>query len=244
MASDYKNRMGGEGNPNWKNVFKICETCGNNFKTYQPTSKFCSQSCAGRSDKNIEKLKSICHIPRQKKIKKKKYVKVKVQQKRGPKPRPLTPNRICEHCNKPYHSYNKTRKYCSVKCSHDDGTPQRAGDVNVLSMKKYGAKKDANHNVISTYLEYRGCFVKDLSGAGCGVPDLIVWVKTEWVLVEIKNTKTGYGKRGLNKRQKEWATNWKGGKVYMVTSTKEAELLATQQYDKLKSFPLDEPQKD
>lgn len=239
MSSDYKNRMRGENNPNWKDISKPCTICGNLFVSYMKTSKYCSQKCAGLSEQNIKKLKVICNYQRPIRILKEKILVVKIKQKTGPKPKPLSPNKVCEHCNNPYHAYNKNRKYCSVKCSHDSGTPQRAGDANVLSMKKYGAKKDANHNIISTYLEYRGCFVKDLSGAGCGVPDMIVWVKTEWVLVEIKNMKTGYGKRGLNKRQKEWAANWKGGKVYLVTSTEDAELLATRQFDKLKSFPTD-----
>lgn len=239
MASDYKTRLWGENNPNWKNAFRVCNTCGNSFQSYNKTSKYCSRKCAGLSDANIQKLKVICKIVKPKKEKKTKITKVKVKHKPGPKRKPLKPNRVCEYCNKPYHSYNKGRKYCSVKCSHDSGTPQRAGNANVISMKRYGAKKDANHNSISEYLEWRGCFVRDLSGAGFGVPDMLVWVRTEWVLVEIKNTKTGYGKRGLNKNQKQWASNWKGGRVYVVTSIDDAELLATKQYDKLKSFPED-----
>lgn len=259
MSSDYKTRMRGENNPNFRNISKTCGGCGNAFKSYNKASKYCSRECAGNSEQNIKKLKTISRIlrkPRKRKDKgfkqcvicekQFKIINSKTQSCSREcrnklhsvrKIRELVPNRVCEHCEKPYHSYTKTRKFCSVKCSLDSGTPQRAGNANVESMKKYGAKKDANHNAIAEYLESKGCFVRDLSGLGFGTPDMLVWVKTAWILVEIKNKKTGYGRRGLNKKQKDWANNWRGGKVYIVCSIEDAELLINQHFDKLECFP-------
>lgn len=107
-----------------------------------------------------------------------------------------------------------------------------------MAKSKYGAKKDANHNevfaVISTFTA-----VKDLSNAGCGVPDGIAWVNDGWHLFDVKNPKTGYGKRGLNPRQKKWAEDWRGGPVYLIYNTDEAMKFAKGDFTGLKKFPED-----
>ena len=87
---------------------------------------------------------------------------------------------------------------------------------------KYGAKKDANHKEIANALTAVGVPVYDLSGAGCGIPDCLVWVWDSWQLVEIKNTKTAYGKRGLNPIQKKWLTHWRGGPVHILKTVEQA----------------------
>lgn len=101
-------------------------------------------------------------------------------------------------------------------------------------MMKYGAKKDANHKEIVQILQLNGAEVYDLSAAGNGIPDLLVWVKTSWQLVEVKNLKTSYGKRGLNHHQKRWIGQWKGGPVYILTDIHEAARFARGNFEGIK----------
>lgn len=100
-------------------------------------------------------------------------------------------------------------------------------------MKKYGAKKDANHGELMKVLK-QFCAVHDLSHAGFGVPDGVAYVQGHWHLFDIKNLKTSYGRRGLNKRQKEWVADWRGGPVYLIHDEQEAMLLAKGHFDRLK----------
>lgn len=86
---------------------------------------------------------------------------------------------------------------------------------------KYGPKKDANHNEIFEELR-KHCAVYDLSTAGRGLPDGIAWIQAAWHLFDVKNPKTGYGKRGLNEVQKKWIQQWKGGPVYLIYTEDEA----------------------
>jgi hypothetical protein len=62
----------------------------------------------------------------------------------------------------------------------------------------------------------------DLSAVGGGVPDGIAWIKSMWQFVEIKNPKTAYGRRGLNKIQKKWINQWQGGDVYIIRTIDDA----------------------
>ena len=88
---------------------------------------------------------------------------------------------------------------------------------------KYGVKKDANHNEVVDALKKAGAYVLDMSHVGRGFPDLIVGFQSETILMEIKNSKTSYGKKGLNKNQIKWKENWLGG-VYCVVDSPEAAL--------------------
>lgn len=102
-----------------------------------------------------------------------------------------------------------------------------------MATKKYGAKKDANHKEIFDIIS-KFTAAKDLSPMGCGVPDGIAWVNDGWQLFDVKNPKTGYGKRGLNNRQKKWADDWRGGPVYLIYTVEEAEQFARGNLDGLK----------
>jgi len=73
------------------------------------------------------------------------------------------------------------------------------------------------------------CHVIDLSLLGDGKPDILVWCRTRYILVEIKNPKTGYGRKGLNKNQKSWAEEWMGGPVYVVSNREHVISLVTGQ---------------
>jgi hypothetical protein len=103
-------------------------------------------------------------------------------------------------------------------------------------VKKYGAKKDANHKEIFSVLK-KLIPIHDLSVAGFGVPDGIGWVDGGWHLFDVKNPNTGYGRRGLNKRQKEWADDWRGGPVYLLYNQEDAVNFAQGNFGELKRFP-------
>lgn len=135
-------------------------------------------------------------------------------------------------------SPSQARQFCSYGCFIDSGGAQRAGEAAVIAMKKYGAKKDANHNDIFDTIRVFTA-VHDLSAAGFGVPDGLAWVKTGWHLFDVKNPKTGYGRRGLNPRQKKWTKDWRGGPVFLIYTVDEAERFAKGYFDGLKRFPED-----
>lgn len=132
--------------------------------------------------------------------------------------------RVCCGCGSAYSSYSKARKFCSHACYQKSGTMRGR------------AKKDANHNEIVAALEKCGATVRDLSHASNGVPDLLVWVREQWHLVEVKNPETGYGKRGLNERQKKWATDWRGGPVFILRTVDEAIAFARGKLDDIQTI--------
>jgi hypothetical protein len=101
---------------------------------------------------------------------------------------------------------------------------------------KYGNKKDANHAVIIQAFEKFGCPVLDLSSMGCGVPDLLISCRSELHLVDIKNLQTGYGRKGLNKRQQKWALEWQGGPVYLIHSIEEVADFVAGRLEKIVKF--------
>lgn len=88
------------------------------------------------------------------------------------------------------------------------------------AIMKYGTKKDANHHEVVDALKKAGAYVIDMSHVGCGFPDLIVGFQGKTMLMEIKNLKTAYGKKGLNKNQLKWREQWTGG-TYCVVSCPE-----------------------
>lgn len=144
---------------------------------------------------------------------------------------------VCPACGTAFvFSKSSNRKYCSYPCFVADGGPLEAGYAARRAMKKYGAKKDANHKEVMAALKSL-VPVHDLSAAGCGVPDGIAWVNDGWQLFDIKNPKTGYGKRGLNERQKTWADKWDGGPVYLIYSEDDARAFARGEFLAVKCFP-------
>ncbi len=86
----------------------------------------------------------------------------------------------------------------------------------------YACKKDANHNEIVDAMTKAGAYVLDMSHVGRGFPDLIVGFQNMTILMEIKNPKTAYGKKGLNKNQIKWKEQWTGGTYCVVDSSESA----------------------
>lgn len=127
------------------------------------------------------------------------------------------------HCGNTFSFYKShPKKFCSYQCHLDSGGAWRAGIASKEKILKYGAKKDANHNEIVDVLKKAGASIVDLSHVGCGMPDLICGFRNKTVLIEIKNTKTAYGRRGFNKNQLKWQEQWLGGPVALVDSPEAA----------------------
>lgn len=143
----------------------------------------------------------------------------------------------CQGCGVQFKSSpSQKRKYCSYACHLATGGAQRAGEAAIMARKKYGAKRDANHSEIFAEISAT-CPVKDLSDAGCGVPDGIAWVNDSWQWFDVKNPKTAYGRRGLNPVQKRWAGDWRGGPVFLIYNREEARRFAKGDFCGLKRFP-------
>ena len=144
------------------------------------------------------------------------------------------PRRFCQFCKREYRSFDKRRIYCSYDCFVQSGGPQRAGEASVRATMRYGAKKDANHAEVMGALREH-CAAYDLSSAGCGLPDGIAWVPPGiWCFFDIKNPKTTYGRKGLNKVQKRWLARWEGGPVYLLYSAEEAARFAKGEFQGIK----------
>jgi hypothetical protein len=118
--------------------------------------------------------------------------------------------KICKYCGKTFYVSQK-QKYCSHSCFVKDDFPLRTH-----------ARKDLNHKELVDILEMGGASVKDTSKLANGFPDILVWHFNEWHLIEIKNPKTSYGKKGLSKSQKSFAENWNGGPVFVLKTSEDA----------------------
>jgi hypothetical protein len=183
---------------------------------YRLICKFCSIS-----------FRSLTHSrycqDHKKEAKEAQVAKIKIGQPRNPD-KHITSN--CLHCKKEFQFFKSTkalRKYCSYECHLNSGGAWRAGIASSKATMKYGAKKDANHHEVVDALKKAGAYVLDMSHVGGGFPDLIIGFCSKTILMEIKNPKTSYGKRGLNKNQLKWKEQWTGD-TYCVVDSPEAAL--------------------
>ncbi len=97
--------------------------------------------------------------------------------------------------------------------------------------------KDHNHDwVFDTIRAFTAAH--DLSAAGDGVPDGCAWVNGGWQFFDVKNPYTAYGRKGLNKLQKEWADkDRRGGPIWLIHNIVEAENFALGNWDNLACYP-------
>jgi endogenous inhibitor of DNA gyrase (YacG/DUF329 family) len=177
-----------------------CARCGQERRAtaHQRTKRFCSNTCHSLHRSDIGDYKA--YNP------------------------PAAHN--CKQCGAEFTAYRSSKRmFCSYACHLASGGALRAGFAAAKATMRYGAKKDANHVEIMSVIR-NGCAAWDLSNAGCGVPDGVAWVSKAWRLFDIKNPKTGYGKRGLNKVQKKWISQYQGGPVYLIYTTEEAKRFA------------------
>jgi endogenous inhibitor of DNA gyrase (YacG/DUF329 family) len=242
----------GEKNPNYKNAGnKICICCGNSYHSYQKTRKYCAHSCYVKDQKEriVQSALIGAISPRKKRqklgyklnckfcniefrsITRKYYCKdhkeeaKKAQSLNSGRKKDPTKHLLanCLFCKKEFEFYKSSpQQFCSYQCHLDSGGAWRAGMAATKATMKYGAKKDANHHEVVKALQQAGAYVIDMSHVGKGFPDLIVGFQLKTILMEIKNPKTAYGRKGLNKNQLIWKEQWTGGNFYVVKSPEEA----------------------
>ena len=240
----------GKNNPNYRNAAqKFCVCCSTEYFSYNKTSKYCSHKCYVEHQKTriteLAKFASkqpktpktklgyknkccICNIEFRNLSKSKYCLDHKKEAKENQKKKSKRTSKAtittkCNHCQKEFSFLQSSnRKFCSYQCFLDNGGAWRAGLASKGATMKYGAKKDANHNEIVDALKKAGASVIDLSTVGNGCPDLIVGLQSKTILMEIKNPKTSYGRRGLNKNQIKWKEQWIGGTFCVVDSPEAA----------------------
>ena len=223
---------------------RTCEQCGGEYHSYNKARKYCGLTCRSKAFTRLGGRPCLhCGLQFKPNTEKRKYCSVECNKAAKPKtsfyvPRPLPRTfSACLECGTQFqHAPSHARKYCSYACFITSGGAQRAGDSAAMAKRKYGAKRDANHTTIFGAINAITA-VKDLSNAGCGVPDGLAWVNGGWHLFDVKNPQTGYGRRGLNQRQKSWADDWRGGPVFLIYSPDEAIRFARGDFDGLKRFP-------
>lgn len=246
MAEDYKTRMAGDANPNFGGRSAACAHCGMQFQNDSGSRKYCSAGCYWAAKGRRATVPClVCGTAFKKMNERHRHCSQTCSGASRVKPKVSGPGRkpastvTCGHCGGTFKAAKSAgRKFCSYVCFLDSGGSKRAGEASIVARKKYGAKKDANHQEVFQVI---GLFtaVKDLSGAGFGVPDGLAWAGGGWQLFDVKNPKTGYGKRGLNPIQRRWADDWRGGPVYLIYSVEEAMRFAKGDFGGLKRFPDD-----
>lgn len=84
------------------------------------------------------------------------------------------------------------------------------------------AKIDANQPEIVAALRKIGALVTLLSAVGDGVPDLVVWFRGKWTMLEIKDSAKPPSARKLTTDQAKWHAVHKDARVFVVTTIDEA----------------------
>lgn len=83
---------------------------------------------------------------------------------------------------------------------------------------RYAARTDANSDQIVSALRAAGAYVYHIK-----LPvDILVGYAGRTALVEIKDPKSQYGKRGMNANQRKFQEEWTGGTLAMVDSVEAA----------------------
>lgn len=124
-------------------------------------------------------------------------------------------NYVCEFCKHRFECYHKNRKFCSRSCfgkyRSKNGSP----------MLRFYGRTDKNQQEIMNALRNCGASVVDLSSVGRGCPDLLIGYAGKTILMEVKNPKNSYGRKGFNVNQTKWASEWRG-QLIIVRSVSEA----------------------
>ena len=71
-------------------------------------------------------------------------------------------------------------------------------------------------------LRAAGALVQDLSGVGRGVPDLLVGIRGQMMLMEVKDGRKPPSARHLTTEQVKWHAKWAGYPISVVDSAEAA----------------------
>lgn len=86
-------------------------------------------------------------------------------------------------------------------------------------MSRSRSRRDINQSELATCFRSLGCSVVELHASGIpGFPDLVVGLIGQTHLVEIKNPETSYGRSGLNSNQSAFEAEWRGSRIFVVSS--------------------------
>jgi hypothetical protein len=100
--------------------------------------------------------------------------------------------------------------------------------VEIRAEMRKRSRKDGNHNELVKVFEQLGCSVAQLHAVGIpGFPDLVVGCMGSNRLVECKSNATAYGRAGLNANQSAFNRDWRGERMYTVSSPDEVIALVT-----------------
>lgn len=83
-------------------------------------------------------------------------------------------------------------------------------------------KLDANQNEIVDALRSIGATVQSLAGVGNGCPDLLVALRGQTFLLEVKDSAKPPSARRLTPAELAWHQRWNGGPLAVVESVAEA----------------------
>lgn len=91
------------------------------------------------------------------------------------------------------------------------------------------SRKDGNHDELVKVFEQLGCSVAQMHASGvAGFPDAVIGLLGSCnKLVEFKSTATAYGRAGLNANQSVFNRDWRGERMYTVSSPDEVIALVT-----------------
>jgi hypothetical protein len=231
MGADYKTRLRGKNNPNYREEKdKICPACGKILHPNNNHTTYCSLECYTSSEqKRIDaraandktrKPPGNCKICGSEIY----YARTFCQ---NCKPKPKEYGR-CENCGEQVKSYYDVQycKKCRKKGLHKKKIFSVCTECGKKIYEKYNRKYcdkclkgkyrmprnfprkvDENQKeLVDTFLQM-GFSVIDTSSVGGGFPDLILGKDNKNYLVEIKNEKAG-GR--LNELQVKFFTEWKG----------------------------------
>lgn len=87
-------------------------------------------------------------------------------------------------------------------------------------MRRRG-RVDANHLAIVKALRQAGCSVQSLADIGSGCPDLLVGLRGQNFLLEIKDWAQKPSKRKLTGKEVLWLENWRG-QADVITTPEQA----------------------
>ena len=77
--------------------------------------------------------------------------------------------------------------------------------------KRWDARTDQNHSALLACIRMiPNVSICDLSGAGGGVPDVMLGLAGRNILIEIKRPDCAPSRSKLNDKQEEWHGEWKG----------------------------------
>jgi hypothetical protein len=83
-------------------------------------------------------------------------------------------------------------------------------------------KLDGNHHAIADALRGVGCTVVSLASLANGAPDLLVGLRGNTVLLEVKDGSKPPSARRLTPLEKAFFARWRGGDLFVVDSVDEA----------------------